>query len=231
MVGATNIFRNISRLPSEYQEVQYVYNVEGRIGLSYRTWESGCDESLYNSDLEIDLKFMIPSKKHDNSSNAYNSTVCILGGSGRLATSSSVTYIGYNGSSYLYYGIGNYYAEMPGDAIAFTRDSVVSAVWNDSNHRCYQNNTLVCTLEYLPTSGSWELYDQNHGSETDFLQLRYYSLTFKNHSGTVLADFVPCYRKSDNKPGFYELVYGDFTPCVYYYSADGSEPWMCGPNK
>lgn len=233
MVGATNIFRNISRLPSEYQEVQYIYNVKGRHGFTYQTWQSGCNESLYNSDLEIDLKFMIPSKKHDNSSNAYAGKVRILGGSWRLLRSTTVSYIGYDGAvnnSILFYGMANYYAEMPSNSIGFTRDSIISSVWNGTNHNCYHNNSLVCTLEYLPYNGSYSFYDQNAGSETDFLQLRYYSMTFKQHDGTILADFVPCYRKSDNKPGFYELVHGDFTPCNEGTYSDG-EPWMCGPNK
>ena len=41
---------------------------------------------------------------------------------------------------------------------------------------------------------------------------------------TVVRNFVPCYRKADLVPGFFEIVHGEF------YSSQGTEPFIAGPN-
>lgn len=42
--------------------------------------------------------------------------------------------------------------------------------------------------------------------------------------GTITLNFVPCYRKSDNKAGFYELVNRDF------YPSEGASDYIAGPD-
>lgn len=43
---------------------------------------------------------------------------------------------------------------------------------------------------------------------------RIYGLTIKNASGDITHDFVPCYRKLDNEPGFVDRITRAFYPNV-----------------
>ena len=50
--------------------------------------------------------------------------------------------------------------------------------------------------------------------------------SFKIWKGdTLLRDFVPCYRKSDNVLGMYDIVEGEF------YTNSGTGQFLAGPNK
>lgn len=48
----------------------------------------------------------------------------------------------------------------------------------------------------------------------------YYCKLIDTSNNTVLAELIPCYRKSDNATGFYDLVSNIFTQCVgtFYYN-------------
>lgn len=53
------------------------------------------------------------------------------------------------------------------------------------------------------------LYGAYSGSEY-FINGNLYALTVKNSSNVKKIDLVPCYRKADNVPGFYDHVSGNF---------------------
>ena len=43
-----------------------------------------------------------------------------------------------------------------------------------------------------------------------FAFVRFYNFTIKNNGGTLVRNFIPCYRKSDHKPGMYDTINGVF---------------------
>lgn len=53
---------------------------------------------------------------------------------------------------------------------------------------------------------------------------RIYDFSVKAN-GTIVAKYVPCYRKSDNKPGMYDLVSGTF-----FVNQDTGEDFTVGPD-
>lgn len=53
--------------------------------------------------------------------------------------------------------------------------------------------------------------------------LKIYYFRYYDNTGKLRRDFVPCYRKSDNKPGMYDLVLGNF-----HVNQGGSE-FVLGP--
>ena len=60
-------------------------------------------------------------------------------------------------------------------------------------------------------------------SDGSWTQGYWYRFRVEEMDGTVLADYIPCYRKSDNKPGMYDLTTATFRP------SDGSEDFGVGP--
>ena len=75
------------------------------------------------------------------------------------------------------------------------------------------------TLEIFAMSTSTQ---SRHNLEG--LNGRIYSLSFSRNR-TLIADFVPCYRKADNKPGMYDLCGSicDLTNSPFYVSANNGE--------
>lgn len=63
------------------------------------------------------------------------------------------------------------------------------------------------------------------GTRTGTMKQRIYSMKWYLSKGVLSADFVPCYRKSDNKPGFYEKVQGRF----YTNAATSGNDFIIGP--
>lgn len=52
----------------------------------------------------------------------------------------------------------------------------------------------------------------------------YYYVKVYGNDDSLIADFVPCYRKSDNKAGLYDLI------SEMFYNSDGSNDFISGPN-
>lgn len=71
------------------------------------------------------------------------------------------------------------------------------------------NGSTASQTQTRTTGSSLELYifASNYSGETRFINpgVRIYQLKF-TVDGTVEADFVPCYRKSDNVAGMYDLI-------------------------
>lgn len=77
--------------------------------------------------------------------------------------------------------------------------------------------TFTATAATDITFGSW--YDANYSHRHRWYKVEIYS------GDTMLANFVPCYRKADDVNGFYDLVSGNFyvnadTGAVFAYRGD-----------
>ncbi len=93
-------------------------------------------------------------------------------------------------------------------------DVLYEIIFNDSTHKVYIDGVQAAAFGSvsLDVAGQQNItlfglsgYD---GSHVDFLAIgKLYSVSFYNNTnGKQLGDYIPCYRKSDNKPGMYDLI-------------------------
>ena len=78
-------------------------------------------------------------------------------------------------------------------------------------------------LSQLPTIPVYLFHGASNSNTyvTRYISARIYRATFYLNGETVY-DFIPCYRKSDQKPGMYDLISGEF------YTNAGSGEFICG---
>ena len=66
---------------------------------------------------------------------------------------------------------------------------------------------LQTTTNKTPTpKRTFFIFADNNGGATDFARYRLYRLFYIGENNSYIGDYYPCYRKSDNKPGLYDLV-------------------------
>ena len=101
---------------------------------------------------------------------------------------------------------------------------IVNVVLENSNW--YVNNTKIGTAanvgantKTIPIFGVY----YNGGSIADRASIRVYSLKMYEN-GQIRREFVPCYRKSDNAIGLYDLVTNQF------YTNAGTGTFVRGAN-
>lgn len=86
------------------------------------------------------------------------------------------------------------------------------------------NSGIPSPSHKIPLYCGWhEPYFSETNHYQSWLHAKVYRVTFTSDSGDIL-DYVPCYRKSDNKPGMYDLVTNTF------YINNGSGEFTVGPN-
>ena len=202
-----------SRLPVGYHEVEYLESTAG--GGQYI--QTGI--TSFNSTDEIDIAFMyfaIPA--------AGNQNVISIAGTGDARHYMRIPAINNNYNSYI---IGDS-AALVSTPQANTR---FDAVINNSSHKVLENNTDLGTLTSY-TGDFWYSYQITLFGKSNTAgtlsgtgsRCRIYSFVHKNNStGTVLRNFVPCYRISDNVAGFYDLANSAFIANA------GSTAFVVGP--
>lgn len=200
------------RLPAEYQEVEYLYSD----GNQYI--DSGVE---CTSDLVVDFSFVA----HTD----VNAAFC-----GGLVSTRSNVYFRHHCSPY--YGSGldlNFYWCQHDSA------SKASIRYNfQINKRYYayinpltgvtvvngEEKTFTPVQTGLTTGKNFGIFARISGSGA--VQSRpvsiYYFKFYRNDA--LIGDFVPCYRKSDDKPGMYDLVSGAF------FVNAGTGEFLVGPD-
>jgi hypothetical protein len=81
------------------------------------------------------------------------------------------------------------------------------------------NNTCAYTREVFVVGG--EVYEDRYMFTGRMYNFKYYD----DDGNNLLVDLVPCYRKSDNKPGMYDIVRNQL------YTNQGSGEFIVGPDK
>ena len=71
---------------------------------------------------------------------------------------------------------------------------------------------------------------RSHHVNSGTMQRQIGEVIFKDHDNTVVRDYVPCYRKSDNTSGFYDIANDEFKPSDYYSSSYNYTPMTHGPD-
>lgn len=74
-------------------------------------------------------------------------------------------------------------------------------------------NGLTCSREYIEATGSYQLMigtDIFNAGSGHAGMFKYYGDIKLKKDGTLIHDYVPCYRKSDDKVGFYDIIAEEF---------------------
>lgn len=108
--------------------------------------------------------------------------------------------------------ISNYLANNT-IAVVGTKYHIVSNVTTISQD-LYINDTLVgqsnSNLELADSLFLFALNDHNTNTAKNHARIRLYSYKAYNSNNTLVRDFIPCYRNSDEKAGLYDLVNNQF---------------------
>ena len=197
-----------SKLPSEYQEVEYISSsgsqyidtgLEGKSGYTFETKVS------FNS---FPNTYSYISGFGNSSSNRIYFTRCAKSSmtDGYTYSSNATNLSNYSVSANTIY---EYKSIMKVGEQKYYRDGVLIGSASSTNTVSYGNIWLF-TADYIN--------NPNGSVDAKIYYARY------SYDGEIVRDFVPCYRKSDNAIGMYDLVEGKF------YENKGSGTFTMGNN-
>ena len=199
-----------TRLPSEYQEVEYI---EGT-GTQY-----------------IATNFRVNSNNNDKI-RLYVDEMLVQYGSWQLTGSSldgqNAIYVGIT-NKFVYYGVGNDKVVKEIGDTEYAKRYVYDLDIKHSTYKVldYEDNNYIVSLTTLSkdlgnfTLGGLELWFMGYSGESRLHLSKLFS--GKIYENDILQrDFVPCYRKSDGEIGMYDIVNG-----VFYTNA-GSGTFLKG---
>lgn len=173
------------RLPSTYQEVEYIWN----------SWTQYIDTGYYPNDkTTVQAKFIYT-----------NYSWGLLLGGGTSSEADQLKLFRYQNNTYLDYGSWDRYNRIYGSYITSTTDI----------YEVEFGNRYVKDIPTDTVKISWSTVSFSAKSYTfkilyvgrDFAKM-YYVKIYDNW--TLVRDFVPCYRKSDNVIWMYDLVNKQF---------------------
>ena len=189
-------------LPSEYQQVEYIQSS----GTQYI--DTGVKAG---NDLTIHAKIV------NNESGQGSSQNRQFLGARTSSTNRFFTWV-FDGTGNIYYGYRNTYAyigkswekdviyefsiTISNSSFSIVRQGDYGWSWSTSISQQFSGDINL----YMFSCNDW---NNGNPSSNNFLKGQvYYCKIEKN--GTLVRDFIPCYRKSDNKPGLYDLVTDTF---------------------
>lgn len=190
-------------LPAEYQQVEYIEST----GTQY-----------------IDTG-VIPNQ---NTNTIISLKITPTGGNsgilGARISSTSQNYglvLGYQNGVYLTSGFGDN-NEMHSYAIS----ADVRYLINKNRNKVYINNSLIYEQDMQTFNPGYTMYlfAVNQVDAAQFMSVaKLYSCQIYDN-GSLVRAFIPCYRKSDNEIGLYDLIHGVF------YTNQGTGTFLKGPN-
>ena len=190
------------KLPSEYQRVEYIEST----GTQYIDTGIKLDS---NSIGEIDFQI--------TESGSYN-----IFGSRSSATENSFQAISSNRDGLLAADFQNYQINRLSEAPNFSRNIIkISNKYIEIN----DNKQIVQNYTEFETPYNSYIFNVsgNHATGYDLAKMKLYTFKlWKNNN--LVRNFIPCYRKSDNKPGLYDLANNEF------YTNQGTGEFVVGPD-
>lgn len=185
-----------SRIPSEYQEVEYIKNNSYNAGLELIPETISFNPMLWEVDIDLMLE----------TTSAVNTLHFLTIGN----------FMSYSTISYSTSGRINYDVNLGGgNTVSAALGQRHSIRYNTLNYRVYQDGVDVSESGIHDYNGSMTLglsvLKNNSTSNTAAIG-RIYSFTIKNNvTNEVLYDFVPCYLKTNSsRIGFYDIVHDTF---------------------
>lgn len=156
-----------------------------------------------------------------------SASVSLIGGRNNNNNNGRYIPLSINGSdtSKLRWAYGT--SDLNSNYSAYTLNNII---YNDSNHKVYLNGieimnasdtSLNTTSQQNVTLFGMSGYSGVSYKATGRL---YYVAFYNNETGVLMGDYVPCYRKSDNKPGMYDLVTDTF------FTNEGTGEFTMGAN-
>lgn len=215
-----SMFRNLlmasgkkPRLPSEYQEVEYIQTSGSqRINTGYR----------HKSNTIYDINFQIV---------RYNARYNTILGGRKTWNSSDAYAFGFENSYYFYTNSGQANATLIYQGTTGVDYHVIvrkDDIYINDQQYIYTNYNQGDGTPTRPSNLSDGLYDvylfalNQKNSAIEPCRIKLYSL--KVYEGdTLKMEFVPCYRKSDSVIGLYDLVANTF------FTNAGSGTFTAGP--
>lgn len=190
-----------NRLPSEYQEVEYIQS----------SWQNNTNWQYINTGITPNSTNTTVKLKVTPTSSSYSVYVC-----GVLSASNGYYYWLSFTANRWHCGSGTSWSSWSWRPII---DFSYTWNWGNwiydveyKNDDCYINNTLVADASSNTTSFSYPMFlfaRNNYGSVGGCSSFKLYSCQIYQ-SGDLLRDFVPCYRKSDSVIWLYDLVNNQF---------------------
>ena len=183
----------ISQLPTEYQEVEYIQSS----GTQYI--DTGV---VATSGFEIDIKINIDT--------VTGSWAPILAAH-ELSAPYKRNFIAYTSSKKMEIDAGD---KITQTSVTLTGDDVIKASNVENNFYLNVNGTnytptVTTAASHLAYSGRTMHLLHSNGYDFGYTSGKVYYCKITVH-GTLVRNFVPCYRKSDNIVGLYDLVNGVF---------------------
>lgn len=80
------------------------------------------------------------------------------------------------------------------------------------NNAIYVNDTYVTTYTKPNSTRNFFLFGYTGQYQYGYSNIVMYSARLWDNNGVIIRDYIPCYRKSDNTPGMYDLVTSTFNP-------------------
>lgn len=175
-------------LPNEYQEVEYIEST----GTQYINTDY-VGTSL--SKMEIVLKFLETTSDQTNG---------LAVASGRIGIGFSIT----GGYNHWYFGTGDV-----NNNTNYAADLVKHKFFIDIKNKKYGFDNVTNSINFSysnPSSAPVELFCRRYENiRNNFCTQRLYSCKLYTDD-VIKRDFVPCYRKSDNVVGLYDLIENKF---------------------
>lgn len=193
-------------LPSAYQQVEYLESTGTQ-------WIKTDIESRFSVTVESDIMFTA-------SQDSY--TFSFLDGEGFR--------IGANGwwNYRMQIGYGSTYRSSGANTLPLNIKYKYKSIIEDGNQEVYLDDELKTTFNMTRNTdtltgthfGIFARCKNDTGADL-FSKAKMYSLKVSD-AGVLLGDYIPCYRKADQKPGMYDLVSGTF------YTNSGTGEFVVG---
>lgn len=198
--------KSSSRLPSAYQEVEYIEST----GTQY-----------IDSGLSINNPLSFKAEFKWRKTSTSTADQCLAGA--RYSTNYSIGYKGAN-----CYNHGLELAPEFSSNVSFNDNIDYISVFEGGNSvtKYTQNGTTYTSSNPYNQFNTYgyniTLFAMNQGGNVQWFfigRLYHYRFTI---NGTKVRDFIPCYRKSDNEVGLYDIVNNQF------YTNQGTGTFLCG---
>lgn len=188
-------------LPSEYQQVEYLEMDGGQM------IKTGVQSN--------DFGFIVKAKMQSFSSAAYQTIAGRYDGNHNLHRyTNAYIAVGRGGS---WYGNNLITSENYLNRIVeFETSTLQNMRIITETENLEKVNTLKCAAGEITLFGIVD-YGQNFMGKCWYLQML-------DHNRNLTRDFIPCYRKSDNKPGLYDIMNGVFN------TNQGVREFIVGPD-
>lgn len=187
-------------LPDEYQNVEFIQSTGSQ------TINTGYYATV---NTKIELQAMI------TETNRLSEWTQITGARNSYRHSSALQVGYYLVNDYLHIDYGTNGTTFGNNANIIYRNQIFYVKVENNNHII--NDTTGTNLGTFSGTSSYPLWifdENNAGSmERRFVGRIYYYKIYENNN--LERDYVPCYRKSDNKVGLYDLINGTFNTDIY----------------